>query len=97
MLLVAFVRAGGLDALFSLCREFINTIEMVSKVKVDERTETTKQELSHAFSGLKVALQLIQPIISARSLFDATQTALALTVDKKDTDPDDFEPHNFLV
>ena len=45
MLLVAFVRAGGLDALFSLCREFINTIEMVSKVKVDERTETTKQEL----------------------------------------------------
>ncbi|TBU55065.1 hypothetical protein BD310DRAFT_1041405 [Dichomitus squalens] len=97
MLLVAFVRVGGLDALFGLCREFINTIEMVSKVKVDERTEVTKQELSHAFSGLKVALQLIQPTISAKPLFDATQTALALTVDKKDTDADYFEPHNFLV
>ena len=32
MLLVAFARAGGLDALFSLCREFINAIEMISKV-----------------------------------------------------------------
>ena len=97
MLLVSFVRSGGLDALFGLCREFVNTIEMISEVNVEQRTEVTKQELSHAFTGLKVALGFIQPLISARPLFESSQTPLALTTDKKDTDPDYFEPHNFLV
>ena len=97
MLLVAFVRLGGLDALFGLCREFVNSIEMISKVHVEQRSEITKQELTHAFTGLRVALGLIQPLISARPLFESAQTTLALTADKKDTDADYFEPHNFLV
>ena len=96
MLLVAFVRLGGLDALFGLCREFVNSIEMISKVHVEQRSETTKQELTHAFTGLRVALGLIQPLISARLLFESAQTTLALSADKKDTDADYFEPHNFL-
>ncbi len=97
MLLVAVNRVGGLDALFGLCREFITTIDMISEISVEERSEVTKQELSHAFNGLKVALALLQPIVSARPLFDSTQTPLAITTDKKDTDTDYFEPHNFLV
>ena len=97
MLLVAFNRVGGLDALFGLCREFVNVIDMISQVNADDRSEVTKQELSHAFSGLKVALGLLQPIVSSRPLFDSTQTPLAITTDKKDTEADYFEPHNFLV
>ncbi|KAI0708195.1 hypothetical protein C8T65DRAFT_740208 [Cerioporus squamosus] len=97
MLLVAFNRVGGLEALFGLCREFLTTIDMITQVNADERSEVTKQELTHAFNGLKVALSLIQPLVSSRPLFDSNQTPLAITTDKKDTDAEYFEPHNFLV
>ena len=97
MLLVAFNRVGGLEALFGLCREFLTTIDMITQINADERSEVTKQELTHAFNGLKVALSLIQPLVSSRPLFDSTQTPLAITTDKKDTDAEYFEPHNFLV
>ncbi|RPD73800.1 hypothetical protein L226DRAFT_488466 [Lentinus tigrinus ALCF2SS1-7] len=97
MLLVAFNRVGGLEALFGLCREFLNTIDMITQINADERSEVTKQELTHAFNGLKVALSLIQPLVSSRPLFDSTQTPLAITTDKKDTEAEYFEPHNFLV
>ncbi|RDX47077.1 hypothetical protein OH76DRAFT_1406241 [Lentinus brumalis] len=97
MLLVAFNRAGGLEALFGLCQEFLTTIDVITQVSPDERSDVTKQELTHAFNALKVALSLIQPLVSSRALFDSTQTPLAITTDKKDTDAEYFEPHNFLV
>ncbi|KAI0644511.1 hypothetical protein C8Q79DRAFT_912719 [Trametes meyenii] len=97
VLLVAFSRVGGLDALFGLCGEFVSAIETITQVHAEQRSEINKQELTHAYSGLKVALLLLQPLISSRPLFDSTQTPMITTVDKKDTDPDYFEPHNFLV
>ncbi|KAI0666580.1 hypothetical protein C8Q78DRAFT_1176707 [Trametes maxima] len=97
VLLVAFSRVGGLDALFGLCGEFVSTIETITQVRAEQRAEINKQELTHAYSGLKVALLLLQPLVSSRPLFDSTQTQMTTTVDKKDTDPDYFEPHNFLV
>ena len=50
---------AALDALFSLCQEFMKTTEMASKVKVDGCTETAKRKLFHTFSGLEATLQLI--------------------------------------
>ncbi|KAI0766838.1 hypothetical protein BD413DRAFT_614840 [Trametes elegans] len=97
VLLVAFARVGGLEALFGLCNEFVETIQAITQVHADQRTEIMKQELTHAYGGLKVALVLLQPLVSSRPLFDSTQTPMAITTDKKDTDPDYFEPHNFLV
>ncbi|OCH84897.1 hypothetical protein OBBRIDRAFT_891524 [Obba rivulosa] len=97
VLLVAFHRIGGLDAIFGLCRKFINTIDMVSQVPADERSDIAKQELVHAYGGLKVALHLLHPIVSAKALFDSSQTVLAITSDKAETDPAYFEPHNFFV
>ncbi|KAI0373495.1 hypothetical protein BV20DRAFT_1119067 [Pilatotrama ljubarskyi] len=97
VLLVAFARAGGLDAFFSLCGEYVASIEAISQVPAEQRPESMKQELTHAYGGLKIALMLLQPLVSSRPLFDSTQTPMAVTTDKKDTDPDYFEPHNFLV
>ncbi|KAI0360913.1 hypothetical protein OH77DRAFT_1558017 [Trametes cingulata] len=97
VLLVAFARVGGLDALFSLCNEFVASVEAISQVPAEQRTESMKQELTHAYGGLKIALMLLQPLVSSRPLFDSTQTPMAITTDKKDTDPEYFEPHNFLV
>ena len=75
----------------------MSTIESIMNVKTEERSDTQKQELVHAYGGLKVALHVIHPIISSKPLFESGQTPLITTRDKKDTDPDYFEPHNFLV
>ncbi|KAG5220011.1 E3 ubiquitin-protein ligase [Salix suchowensis] len=73
------------------------SIATLSKIKAEDRTEDEKQELIHAYGGLKIALHLIHPIISSKPIFESGQTMLVTTPDKKDTDPDYFEPHNFLV
>jgi E3 ubiquitin-protein ligase HUWE1 len=76
---------------------FMMTIEAVTKVEIGDRSETDKQELVHAYGGLKVALHLIYPLISSKPLHESPQTLLIASRDKKDTDPDYFEGHNFLV
>jgi E3 ubiquitin-protein ligase HUWE1 len=76
---------------------FMATIETVTNVEIGDRSETDKQELVHAYGGLKVALHLIYPLISSKPLHESPQTLLIASRDKKDTDPDYFEGHNFLV
>ncbi|KAL0569802.1 E3 ubiquitin-protein ligase tom1 [Marasmius crinis-equi] len=95
--LVAFYRAGGLHAVLDVCRSFMASIETISEIKEAERTDAQSQELSHAYSGLKIALHLLHPLISSKPLFDSGQTVIVLSKDKAETDPEYFEPHNFLV
>lgn len=97
VLLNAFYRTGGLDAIFTACRQFMDTIDQISSVDLGTRSEAQKQELVHAYGGLKVALHLIHPLISSKPLHESAQTLLIITREKKETDPDYFEPHNFLV
>ena len=75
----------------------MGTIVEHSKSKVEDRTDAITQALGHAFGGIKVALHLLLSLISSKPIFESSQTILLLTRDKKDTDPDYFEPHNFLV
>ncbi|KAH9935552.1 uncharacterized protein B0H18DRAFT_1082292 [Fomitopsis serialis] len=96
-LLVAFHSAGGVDAILNLTGHFVSDIEALTQVSLEERSEPAKQELVHVFGGLKVALHLMHPIITAKPLLEASQTAMLLSSEKKETDPDYFEPHNFLV
>jgi E3 ubiquitin-protein ligase HUWE1 len=86
-----------LDATLNVCQKFMTTIDSVMQLRTEDRTEEQKQELVHAYGGLKVALHLIHPLISSKPLFESGQTLLLITRDKKDTDPGYFEPHNFLV
>ncbi|KAJ6586954.1 hypothetical protein DFH09DRAFT_1359428 [Mycena vulgaris] len=93
----ALYQAAGLDAIFNVCRTLMTTIESVMQLRTEDRSELQKQELVHAYGGLKVALHLIHPLISSKPLFDSGQTLLMITRDKKDTDLGYFEPHNFLI
>jgi E3 ubiquitin-protein ligase HUWE1 len=93
----SFYRKGGLDAIVVICRNFMRTIIEHSQTRADDRTETANQALGHAYSGIKVALHLLLSLISSKAIFESSQTILLFTRDKKDTDPDYFEPHNFLV
>ncbi|KZT10978.1 uncharacterized protein LAESUDRAFT_721398 [Laetiporus sulphureus 93-53] len=97
VLLASFSQRGGIDAILGLCRAFVITIQTVTQVAPEERSDAAKQELVHAYGGLKVALHLLHPIISAKPLFESAQTSLLLLSEKKENDPDYFEPHNFLV
>ncbi|KAJ8481173.1 hypothetical protein ONZ45_g15389 [Pleurotus djamor] len=95
--LVAFYDAGGFEAVSTICHELVASIAEISLTKVEDRSESQKQELLHAQGALKIALHLILPVISSKHLFESGQTLLITTPDKKDTDPGYFEPHNFLV
>ncbi|KAG6874485.1 hypothetical protein C0995_010395 [Termitomyces sp. Mi166 len=95
--LLAFYRAGGFEAILNVCQTLMGSIERIMKVSEEERTKPESVELNAAFTALKVALHLVRPIISSKPLIDSNQTTLLFTRDKKDTDPEYFEPHNFLV
>jgi E3 ubiquitin-protein ligase HUWE1 len=96
--LVAFHRIGGLDAIFDISSKFTNSISEIVKVNAEERSESAKKELVHAYGGLKISLHLLHPIVSSKPLFESGQTLLVMTRDtKKETDPEYFEPHDFLV
>ncbi|KAF8658329.1 hypothetical protein AX16_002096 [Volvariella volvacea WC 439] len=93
----ALYKAGGLDALIDVCHKFMASIAPIMQIRAEDRTDAQKKDMLHAFGGLKVALHLIHPLISGKPLFDSQQTQVLVTRDKKDTDPNYFEPHNFLV
>ncbi|KAG6850146.1 hypothetical protein H0H93_000531, partial [Arthromyces matolae] len=95
--LLAFYRAGGFEATLNVCQTLMASIERIMKVAEEERSKHDVVELNSAFTALKVALHLIRPIISSKPLVESAQTAILTTRDKKDTDSDYFEPHNFLV
>lgn len=95
--LYAFVQAGGLPAMIKMCQVFIRNIEEIVAVDPERRTDTQRQELTHAFGALTVALSFLNPVVGAVALFDAHQTQFLLTRDKPETDPDFFETCNFLV
>ena len=95
--LFAFYQSGGFDAIFDICKILTTQVDKIVKIEDDHRSELQKKELSHAYSAIKIALHLLNPIVSSKPLFESSQTLLILTRDKKDTDPDYFEAHNFLV
>lgn len=95
--LVALYRIGGFDAIFDICEVVVSDIDELVKIPDEVRTEHQKKHLLHAYGTIKLILHLLHPIISSKPLFESSQTLLIVTRDKKDTDPDYFEPHNFLV
>ncbi|KAJ3821015.1 hypothetical protein F5878DRAFT_550493 [Lentinula raphanica] len=95
--LLAFYRAGGIEAVLDVCRNFISSIESISVIREEDRASAQTQELVHAFSGLKIVLHLLHPLVSSKPLLESGQTNIVVTKDKKDTEVDYFEPYNFLV
>ena len=73
----------------------MNSIEVTLVIKEEDRTEVQKEELHHAYDGLKIALHLIHPLISSKPLFEAGQTSFLNTKERGRND--DFDPHDLLV
>ncbi|KAF8528639.1 hypothetical protein JB92DRAFT_3107164 [Gautieria morchelliformis] len=97
MLIVAFRRVGGLDTLLAICRRYAAAVDRIVQIKTADGSEDDKQQPVHVFGGLKVALHLLHSLVSSKPLFESLQTLLLVTRDMKDTDPEYFEPQDFLV
>lgn len=95
VLLVSLNRIGGIKSIFDISRSFMSSIERALDIKEEDRTEAQKEELVHAYGGLKVALHLIHPLISSKPLFEAGQTSFLNTKERGRND--DFDPHDLLV
>ncbi|KAF7288667.1 hypothetical protein HMN09_01372700 [Mycena chlorophos] len=95
--LSALYQAGGMTAVFDVCRKFMASIESIAQLRAEDRSESQKRELKASYGGLKITLNLIHPLISSKPLFESGQTALLITRDKKDTEAGYFEPRNFLI
>ncbi|XP_006461106.1 hypothetical protein AGABI2DRAFT_204611 [Agaricus bisporus var. bisporus H97] len=93
----AFYQIGGLDELLRIGTSLAESIEEITRIREEERTDLLSKTLIHAYGGLKVALHLLHPIISSKSLCESPQTLLLITRDKKETEPGFFDPNNFLV
>lgn len=93
----AFYQVGGFDEILKVCTTLAKSIEEVVGIREEARSAVLNQTLSHAYTSLKVALHLLQHLVSAKSLFESPQTLLLVTRDKKETDPGFFDPNNFLV
>ena len=95
VLLVSLNRIEGTKSIFDISRSFMSSIERTLGIKEEDRTEVQKEELVHAYGGLKVALHLIHPLISSKPLFEAGQTSF-LNIKERGRN-DDFDPHDLLV
>ncbi|KAF8532676.1 hypothetical protein JB92DRAFT_2824294 [Gautieria morchelliformis] len=80
-----------------LCRRYAAAVDRIVQIKTADGSEDDKQQPVHVFGGLKVALHLLHSLVSSKPLFESLQTLLLVTRDKKDTDPEYFEPQDFLV
>jgi E3 ubiquitin-protein ligase HUWE1 len=92
MLLTAFAHRGGIDAIVKTASNFSAAFD-----ELDPTATTAKLEQVHVFSGLKVALGLLQSLVSTRVVFDSPQTAQLTSRDKPTSSEDYFDPHQFLV
>ena len=92
MLLTAFAHRGGIDAIVRTASNFSAAFD-----ELDPTATTAKLEQVHVFSGLKVALGLLQSLVSTRVIFDSPQTAQLTSRDKPTASEDYFDPHQFLV
>lgn len=93
----AFYQIGGLNEILKICNSLTSNIKEITEVREEERSDILNKTLIHAYGGLKVALHLLHPIISAKPLFESPQTLLLITRDKKETEANFFDPNNFLV
>ncbi|KAG9077088.1 hypothetical protein FS749_011058, partial [Ceratobasidium sp. UAMH 11750] len=97
ILLVAFFRVDGQERVIELLNNWLNAADRIFDIPEPGQTSDDKNELVYVLGCTKVALGLLQSVVSSNLLFASPQTTQLATSDKPPTDEDYFEPHQFLV
>ena len=97
LLLVTLRQSGALDAVLEICDSYAATLASTVSSETSSRSAQETSEITAASTGLGVGLHLFHALVSSRPLLESGQTSMLITRDKPKTDPDYFEPHDFLV
>ncbi|CAE6470636.1 unnamed protein product [Rhizoctonia solani] len=97
ILLVAFFRAEGQERVVELINNCLNAADRIFAIPEQDQTPEQKSELIYVLGSIKIALGLLQPLVSSSPMFESPQTAQLTTQGKDQSDEEYFEPHTFLV
>ncbi|KAF9918729.1 hypothetical protein BX616_006259 [Lobosporangium transversale] len=96
IMVVSFVRTGGLELLFSWLDTFwAETIAIHSSSTVAEKEQ--KDLLVKLYGSIEIILSVIQMFTSYKLLLESSHTSPLTSKDDKNRKEDFFEPHEFLV
>ncbi|CAE6444639.1 unnamed protein product [Rhizoctonia solani] len=97
ILLIAFFRVDGQERVVELVNNCLNAADRIFAIPEQDQTPEQKSELIYVLGCIKIALGLLQPLVSSSPMFESPQTAQLTTPGKDQNDEDYFEPHTFLV
>ncbi|KAJ5627361.1 hypothetical protein N7528_004788 [Penicillium herquei] len=99
LVLVAFKRNKGLQALKDLCEVFMDEVNTLKPL--DRGAETDKdvsEQLTAAYGGIKIILAIFTELAAGKSIVESTQTqAMTSNHDRDRGRPDYFQPGQFQV
>ncbi|KGY15381.1 hypothetical protein PABG_11686 [Paracoccidioides brasiliensis Pb03] len=98
MILSAFKKLNGIQAMKELCGLFLNEIKSLGpQAPVNSNSRDVPARLASAYGGIKIILNFFSEMTSAQYIIDSSQTqAMASTSGDRDR-PDYFLPAQFLV
>ena len=97
IMVVSFVRTGGLDALFSWLDAYwakATSIQPSSETVLDA---DQKLLLTEVHGSIEVLLGVLQMMTSTKLLLESSHTSPLMSKDDKSRREDFFEPHEFMV
>ncbi|CAE7209973.1 unnamed protein product [Rhizoctonia solani] len=97
ILLIAFFRVEGQERVVELVNNCLNAADRIFAIPEQDQTPEQKSELIYVLGCIKIALGLLQPIVSSSPMFESPQTAQLTTHGKDQNDEEYFEPHTFLI
>ncbi|CUA66624.1 E3 ubiquitin-protein ligase HUWE1 [Rhizoctonia solani] len=97
VLLIAFFRVEGQERVVELINNCLNAADRIFAIPEQDHTPEQKSELIYVLGSVKIALGLLQPLVSSSPMFESPQTAQLTTHGKDPNDEEYFEPHTFLV
>ncbi|EGC43241.1 DNA binding protein [Histoplasma capsulatum var. duboisii H88] len=97
MILSAFKKLNGIQAMKDLCGLFLNEIRTLDPQAQENRTKDVPARLASAYGGIKIILNFFSEMTSAQYIIDSAQTQAMASASGDRDRPDYFLPAQFLV
>ncbi|KAF8929383.1 hypothetical protein BGZ58_008999, partial [Dissophora ornata] len=96
IMVVSFVRTGGLEALFSWLNLFWTEASSIQS-SCSSLDSEQKELLAKLHGSIEIILSVLQMLTSSKLLLESPHTSPLTSRDDKNRKEDFFEPHEFLV
>ncbi|KAJ3032901.1 hypothetical protein HDV00_006990 [Rhizophlyctis rosea] len=96
-LAVAFVKASGLDQVFSILKRLWSAAQALNTEEELSKDEKARDVLARIHSGINMCITFLQSLVQHRVLHESPHTALLANREKDKKSPDYFDAHEHLV